>query len=346
MTNDTSSTAAVPNAASFVSTSVDHPRLINADASSVRTFLRQYDQYVTEVKERAQQLVATGSVTTEAVRPVNLKFCVDADYLESVIELGLIKDGDDQDAVTSVEALTSRTLRSFLNSKVKENKDTVDLSSLDSIIKSQLKMDMSDRNAQSRVENLFISYRTLLRRNGLGWIVSANQKVAVQHVLSAVRPASLQARLKSNLEFSHTELKKDFSGFMKHAVKLSEAFQLVDNGPPKSGHVTNDRFSGSRGGNPKSSDTVPKSDNKNGSRTKKDAPLCLYEPCRAKGLKHWLNDCTACPEHEKTKVRSAHAAKLALIDHDILHDRPNLYDDGNVIRHEHPGWIFFCLQIL
>lgn len=55
-------------------------------------------------------------------------------------------------------------------------------------------------------------------------------KTAVYHVLSAVRPVSLPNRLQSDLEFLHQELRKDFQQFMSHAVKLSEAFQLMDNG--------------------------------------------------------------------------------------------------------------------
>lgn len=50
------------------------------------------------------------------------------------------------------------------------------------------------------------------------------------HVRSAIPPESLRSRLECDLKLSHYQLRKDFRGFMAHAVKLSEAFQLVENG--------------------------------------------------------------------------------------------------------------------
>ena len=74
--------------ASFVTASVNRPRLLRADAESVesvRVFLRLYNQYSNEVTARAEQLTVHGATSSEAIRP--LKFCVDPEYLESVITL-------------------------------------------------------------------------------------------------------------------------------------------------------------------------------------------------------------------------------------------------------------------
>lgn len=43
----------------------------------------------------------------------------------------------------------------------------------------------------------------------------------------------LKESLMSDLSFSRHYLRKDLKGFLKHAVRLAEAFQLVDFGPPK-----------------------------------------------------------------------------------------------------------------
>ena len=80
--SDTPSSTPAANSSKFVATSVDHPRVTEADASSIRVFLRAYDQYATELKERARQVVSEDSLSTEVVKPVNLKFCVDAEWLE------------------------------------------------------------------------------------------------------------------------------------------------------------------------------------------------------------------------------------------------------------------------
>lgn len=63
-------------------------------------------------------------------------------------------------------------------------------------------MEMIDKNACSRIETLFISYKTLLERHGLGWLSDDNGEISVYHVLSKIYLESLRSRLKSHLELS------------------------------------------------------------------------------------------------------------------------------------------------
>ncbi len=66
------------------------------------------------------------------------------------------------------------------------------------------------------------------------------KKVAVHYILDAIRPEHLQSRLREDLNFSHYHLKKKFKGFMAHAIKLAEAFQLVNSGRSRgTGHALN-----------------------------------------------------------------------------------------------------------
>lgn len=104
----TSSTAVATTSTSFVTTSVGPHRLTKTDDASVLTFSPQYDQYIVELKERANQLVSSGTVTTEAVSLVNLKFCDDPAYLESAMELSLNQN------MTYIEELVFQDLRGFL----------------------------------------------------------------------------------------------------------------------------------------------------------------------------------------------------------------------------------------
>lgn len=82
------------------------------------------------------------------------------------------------------------------------------------------------------MELLFLAYVILLLRHGLQLIPQKNQNMAVSHVIPAIRPAQLRDRFESDLQLSKTDLRKDFKGFMEHAVKVSLAFEMVDNGPP------------------------------------------------------------------------------------------------------------------
>lgn len=83
---------------------------------------------------------------------------------------------------------------------------------------------MQDSKAKSRIENVFITYHALLRRQGLSWIIKENQKVAVYHVLLAIHQTSFKTRFKSDLEFSKHNLRKNFKQFMKYAIKLADTF--------------------------------------------------------------------------------------------------------------------------
>ena len=108
--------------------------------------------------------------------------------------------------------------------------DTVTMEDIEKIMDLNLSMNMSDASAKSRMQNLFVSFHGLLRRHGLAWLVESNPKVAVGYVLAAIKPWRLRNRLESDLELSKGHLKKDFKGFMRHAIAISEAFQMVDGG--------------------------------------------------------------------------------------------------------------------
>ena len=282
---------AEPSTGSAISLSatIEHPRLGEHDAESIRTFLRLYDQYVSEVKAKCEE---SGNFNLSC-KPVNLAYCLDPDYLDSAVELGFIPNA------TSMEELTEETLRKFLENKAVESKETITLSSLDALVKRQLRMNTKDPSAESRMQSLFISYRSLLRQNGLLWVLESSQKIAVQHVLSAIRPKSLCARLSDDLEFSQHHLRKDFKGFMSHAIKLAAAFQLVDNGQncdsfnPQSGSTSR-----KQGGTSSKKNAVSNfsSDKKNSAaeqkpRRTKLAPLCVMPKCKEKKLRHYFSDC-------------------------------------------------------
>lgn len=60
--------------------------------------------------------------------------------------------------------------------------------------------------------------------------LGSNKKIAVNHILSSVKPKQLRNRLESDLELTHISIRKEFNGFMKHALTVSDAFELNDNG--------------------------------------------------------------------------------------------------------------------
>ena len=112
-----------------------------------------------------------------------------------------------------------------MDKEAKDSKEAVTLDSIEDYVERKLKMNMNNRNDKSRMQSLFANYHSLLSQNGVSWII--------EHVLSVIQRQTLRERLESDLSFSHDELKKDLKEFLKHVVKLSEAFQLVDSDPIK-----------------------------------------------------------------------------------------------------------------
>lgn len=202
---------------------IEHPRLTETDAASIRTFLQKYEQYRYEVTSRTHLI--SGSDQTKTVRPVDIKFCVDMELLESPIDLGLIP------GAASYNKITNEQVRCFLDDRLKESKETITLTKLDKIFKEELYTNMRSTDATARMQDLFAQCQTIVCRNKLNWIIEDSQKVAVGHVLSAIQPSVLKERLTSDFAFSQHNLKKNFQGFLKYEIELAKAFQLVDCDP-------------------------------------------------------------------------------------------------------------------
>lgn len=250
---------------------VDRPRLTKTGPSSILIFLKAYDQYCRTIIGRTKQLLAAAddadkTITTEVSIPMKRKYCVEATRFSSCIALGFMKH------VMSFDSLTYAQLQPYLDKKAAEWKDPATLVGLNELVSKELVMDMSNRNAKSRMQNLFIDYHSLLTKQGLKLIVSDNQKLAERQGLSAIRPVSLRARLHLKPQFSHHDLKEDFNKFLNYAVKLLVAFQIVDLGPCCG--LETDRTD-NRSRNPGASPITDPN-----SSTGRDLPLCLYVPCQ------------------------------------------------------------------
>lgn len=108
--------------------------------------------------------------------------------------------------------MTDVKLRSYLEKKAEEIHDTIKLPSFDALVKKNMRMDILNSDALSRMKNLFLDYQKLLRKHGLIWMVEEEQeKVPVKHVISEIRPEKLRTRLESDISFTHHPLKKNFT---------------------------------------------------------------------------------------------------------------------------------------
>lgn len=221
--------------------------------------------------------------------------------------MGFIKN------VSSYEELTDDQVREFLRDRAKERKDVITLEKPDKSVDEELRTNMKTSNAKVRMQDLFSTYHTVLRRNGLGRIVKENQKVAFAHIFSAIRQQSSKHRLQSDLAFAHHALKKDFKGFPARAIELAEACQLVDSGSPSRRRRKDDEQRSENQHNDAS--LKPNHASKPGKHIPQNNPsevfLCLWEPRKKQMTKLLLRSCPNCPEDERQRILKDRAEEMA-----------------------------------
>lgn len=77
-------------------------------------------------------------IATEVVALGHLKFCADADWTESLTDLGFIDD------MTPYEMLADEHLRQYISKKAEESKEVVTNDVLDRLVADKLHIDMTD----------------------------------------------------------------------------------------------------------------------------------------------------------------------------------------------------------
>lgn len=157
----TTSTFTQPPVHVFVS--VEHPKLSKTDTKGVDSFLSVYAQQVIYVQARVRQ-VGSGATGDKASRLVELKVCVDIEYIKYTMSFGLIS------STYPIDDLSDAVRRTYVDFEALESRFAVTLPALDGIGKRELKMDMKKSNASSRVKNLFVENQRLLRHDGLEWL--------------------------------------------------------------------------------------------------------------------------------------------------------------------------------
>lgn len=123
-----SSQASKRQGSHVVATIPDQPRLTKTNSIAIHAFLREYDQYAREVNKIALQISGEDVLSTDISRPVQLKFCVNSEWLESVIHLRFIK------GVTKYGDHTDNQLQMYPISKTESTKDVVTIDMLDKFV--------------------------------------------------------------------------------------------------------------------------------------------------------------------------------------------------------------------
>ncbi|PXF41503.1 hypothetical protein BWQ96_08777 [Gracilariopsis chorda] len=138
------------------------PFLALLEAESIRIFLRAYDAYYGELKSAAALFVQEASMSLGPIRPVGLVYSVDAEQLESAVDLEMIHDG------LEVKDHSDNKLRAFLDKGAVDSATVVTESDLSAVVLKHVRMDMSVKSATGRMKLLFLDYKCASTRNGVG----------------------------------------------------------------------------------------------------------------------------------------------------------------------------------
>lgn len=185
------------------------------DSESICSFPRQCDQYANEARARAKQ-ISTGpdtesSQTSEPTLSISLKFCINVEFLESLIALRFIINPEDYQTVANED------VRAFLDSRLIESEEALTLN--------RLKNKCLIANWEQTCEALIWSRAQRI------WLQDIREIVCVticnEHVLFAFRLVILRECLNYNLAFSHHDICKDFTGFLGSAIHLAEVSHIV-----------------------------------------------------------------------------------------------------------------------
>lgn len=113
----------------MLASAVAHSGLIKTALTTAPALLRDYAQYVPEVKRRAQQIARDIFPSMGAANPIKMRFCENSESLVSLINLAFIL------IVPTYLDLTDEIPRTYRFEKEAESKNVVTISMLDKVVK-------------------------------------------------------------------------------------------------------------------------------------------------------------------------------------------------------------------
>lgn len=88
--------------------------------------------------------------------------------------------------MSSCEKLTEDIIQAYLVNRDEWSKEDVTFETLDGLFPKKLRINMPDLATESRIENLFAPYHSVLRLNDVSWVFEDNQNVNVYHAILVI----------------------------------------------------------------------------------------------------------------------------------------------------------------
>jgi hypothetical protein len=117
--------------------------------------------------------------------------------------------------------------------------DSLSSLNVQAIFSRSLRSNMSEKDPEQRIIMLFSDYQSLLRHNGMGWLINGNPKMASSHITDALKPSIPFKPVKDDLNFGHTNLKKDFMLCMQRCIRRAEQFAEYEDADSSTSNPSN-----------------------------------------------------------------------------------------------------------
>jgi hypothetical protein len=184
---------------------VQHPELDTLGQVAIRNFLKKRARYL--------QLVAQNNKADGVnVTPITVMASIDPELLENLIDMEKI-DAD------SVDDCTDESVMEFLES-TQERDASVTAEFVKAEVLAKETFAMSEKDPALRIMKAVADY-FLLHRNLRLDFINGKPKIAVEPLVSVIRPATLKALIESKLEMDNSELRKDFLEFLKYLEEMA-----------------------------------------------------------------------------------------------------------------------------
>ena len=288
-----------------VFTPIKHPVLRKYERLDVFYFLKNREKYISAIEDTCK--------TGGTIKPLSLKACINTELLENAVYLDEFGS-----STNSLADVTDDMILRWLKADQENSLDSVTVDQIETAVRAGVQMRMSERDATYRVKSLFISYRKFLVSRNWEALIEKNPKMDIKHICMLLKPDRLQKKVESDLQLSKYELRKDWKGFFKYALKEAEVceryFPLNQYSSSSSKSSISSTGSSSSSGRSRNNVSIGTSSNRTSDgktdknqedkqqgkeKTDKEKPSFLNPNCTEK---HFMRECKNTPADLKKKL--------------------------------------------
>jgi len=323
-------------------TNLEAPRLKGVSTKDFNQFFRLREIYEKQIQERNREPGLN-------LNPTSYRASIDDSDLRIFLTAGWVEAAD-------ISSITEDDLKEGVKKRSIRTVGGEQLHIVEETVKG-VKMDLNIPEAEDRVWTLHRKYLRVLQSAGFSDLPTTKPHIAIGHILKRVKPQTLRKRMKDIVLWRKDDKfdKKDFRAFMRELASQAKKLEDEQSNAAKFGGIndsSDESGSESENGNTnrKPSKGKRNKNNKNNAgssgshenkpnskkrkREDSELPPCLYEPCRKKGGRHFLNKCPTCPPEERSKlIEEYRAKKKKRTTHEDIKGRVHLLTSDQIDSH-------------